>query len=339
MYPDRGRQLHSFSDAKTPEYEQWHKETWAPILITPTIEHQGIDEGAPLLRFMQLPKLLDVIVNRQLLLPPNSKLKKGDPYECTARPDYSGIPRKGLEEELIRLEDFVPKTETGGNTFPLDYLLGPRVAQMKYADRVRAMSDEELPEALWFAEHERLKHDVACSCWYGSGVESDAMWRLYCGHVGVSITTSISRIKKAVQCYVPKALVECFKLSFAKVTYSNDKFCGQTRPRLVKRLAFRHEEELRLFLDYPLVRAAGFPLVVDPCVLIEKITVTPYAQKWEFETVKATVDRILSPSARRRVAVGYDHPPVEQSTHMSATDPKWPRSSALDYFGEPTNQS
>lgn len=189
-------------------------------------------------------------------------------------------------------------------------------------------------EALWFAEHARLKHDVACSCWYGSGVESDAMWRLYCGHVGVSVSTSISRIKKAVTCYVPKALVDRFKLSLAKVTYSDDETCGQTLPWLVKRLAFRHEEELRLFLDYPLIRAAGFELVIDPRVLIEKITVTPYAQKWEFEAVKATVEKIFL-SSERRIGLGHSRPAIEQSAHLVATDPKWPQSAAANYFGGP----
>ena len=89
---------------------------------------------------------------------------------------------------------------------------------------------DELKQAAWFGEHSRLKQELVCSCWYGGEMESDAMWRLYCEHVGVAITTSVSRLKRAVSCFVPKLFSEHFKLSLAKVTYEDTACCRDTTP-------------------------------------------------------------------------------------------------------------
>ena len=322
----------SIAKTKTPEYERWSKETFDIKEIVPTIEHPGIEDTAPLHRFMDLPKFLDLIVGRRLLLPRLAELKPCDPHECVAKPDYSRVPREELERRVIDLREFAPKSATE----PAELGSGPRYPlPLNVADafeaRIKRISLDDLRQAAWFVEHSRLKQELVCSCWYGEEMESDAMWRLYCKHGGVAITTSVSRLKRAVSCFVPKLFAEHFKLSLAKVTYEDTACPKGTPPWLIKRPAFRHEHEVRLYVDYPRLsaRAPGFELSVDPCRLIEGVTVTPHAQKWQSKIIEATIKKLLRPSGRR---ISLRSIIVKQSTHMDASDPVWPESGTDDYL-------
>ena len=320
--------------AKTPEFERWWGETFESKEIVPTIEHPGIEDAAPLRRFMDLPKFLDLIISGRLLLPRLAELKRCDPHECDAKPDYSQVPREELERRVINLREFAPKSAIADSGFGSGsrYLPALDVAD-SFDDRVKRMSLDELKQAAWFGEHSRLKQELVCSCWYGGEMESDAMWRLYCEHVGVAITTSVSRLKRAVSCFVPKLFSEHFKLSLAKVTYEDTACCRDTTPWLIKRPAFRHEHEVRMYVDYPFARAPGFDLLVDPYRLIEAVTVTPYAEKWQSDIIEATIERVLGSSGRSRLRrISLKSIIVKQSTHMDASDPVWPESNTGNYF-------
>jgi hypothetical protein len=316
--------------AKTPEYEHWWKETFGIVETVPTIEHPGIGDDAPLRRFMDLPKFLDLIVSRRLLLPRLAELKQCDPHECDAKPDYNRVARKELERRVIDLREFALEfaSEASGLGSGSRYLSALNMID-SFEDRVKRMPLDDLKQAAWFAEHSRLKQELVCSCWYGGEMESDAMWRLYCEHVGVAITTSVSRLKRAVSCFVPKLFSEHFKLSLEKVQYEDTACSRGTHPWLIKRPAFRHEDEVRLYVDYPLARAPGFHLFVDPFCLIEKVTVTPYAEKWQAEIIEAAIKKLLRPSGRR---ISLKSILVKQSTHMDASDPIWPESDMGNYF-------
>jgi hypothetical protein len=320
----------SIAKAKTPEYERWWAETFESKKIVPTIEHPGIEDAAPLRRFMDLPKFLDLIISGRLLLPRLAELKRCDPHECDAKPDYSQVAREELERRVIDLREFVSESATHASGFASGSRYASALSVIgSIEDRVKRMSLDDLTQAAWFAEHSRLKKELVCSCWYGGEMESDAMWRLYCEHVGVAITTSISRLKRAVSCFVPKLFSEHFKLSLEKVTYKDTTCSGDTHPWLIKRRAFRHEDEVRLYVDYPFASAPGFDLLVDPRRLIQEVTVTPYAQKWQSDLIEATFKRVLGSSGHR---VRLKSTIVKQSTHMDASDPIWPESNTGNYF-------
>ena len=312
-----------FAGTKTPEYERWSAETFGSEEIKPTIEHPGIEDAAPLHRFMDLPKFLDLIIRGRLLLPRVAELKRCDPHECDAKPDYSLRSRPELERQVIDLREFAPKSaaEARGFGFGSGYPLALDVP-VSLEDRVKLMSLDDLKQAAWFVEHSRLKQELVCSCWYDGEKESDAMWRLYCEHVGVAITTSVSCLKKAVSCSVPKLFSKDFKLSLEEVDYNDPVCCRDLRPWLIKRPAFEHEHEVRLYVDYPFACAPGFALLVDPYCLIKEVTVTPYAQKRQADLIEATIERVLGSSAII----------VKQSTHMDASDPIWPESDTSNYF-------
>jgi hypothetical protein len=144
-------------------------------------------------------------------------------------------------------------------------------------------------------------------------MESDAMWRLYCDQVGVCVSTTVSQLKASISCRVPKLFASDFKLSLEHVVYKDTDFCGDTRPWLIKRSAFQHEHEMRLFVDCPFGYPA-FELQVEPHQLIAEITMTPYAKKWQADVMKAAVERLL-PAIMSK---------FQQSTHLDASDPVWP---------------
>lgn len=302
---------------------RWKEETFRNVEITPKIENPDIGEEDRLRRFMDLPKLLDLIIHRRLLLPRLAQLRKCDPHECTAGPDYSQVPREELERMVIDLSEFMPKSFRDGSFFE---------RYGGFEQRVTKLSREDLMQAVWFVEHSRLQHDLVCSCWYGREMESDAMWRLYCDRVGVAITTSASRLKASVKCVVANLFVDRFKLYLAKVTYSDKLCCSPSVPWLIKRVAFEHEHEVRLYADYPLDTEAGFIdteagffLHIDPEVLIEKIVVTPYAEKWQSEVIEAAIQKLLNSRIVGCARPGSVKPViVRQPDHLDAPNPTWP---------------
>jgi hypothetical protein len=319
--------LFTGTEEQTPEYEQWRNETFGTVKITPTVDHPDIDAASRIRRFMDLPKFLDLMANRRLLLPRIADLQKGDPFECAAKPDYSGTHRDELEKSIIRLRELTPKSESQDD--PLSFLGFGRVQSPPptFEERIKSMTDKELGEAAWYVEHSRLKYELKCSCWYGSEMESDAMWRLYCDSFGVCISTTVSRLKASISCYVPKLFANDVKLSLARVVYKDTDCCGTTPSWLIKRSAFRHEHEIRLFIDYPYTSPPGFELIVDPNQLIEKITVTPYSQKWQADVIEATVEKLLP--SRRKLRVG-EMSKFQRSAHLDASDPAWPKKA--NYF-------
>lgn len=302
------------SREKTPEYECWIKENFDRVRISPQIVHPDINDEAPLRRFMDLPKFLDLIVNQELLLPRLAELQRSDPYECYAKPDYNQMPREQLERYVMGRREFAPESFQNADTnfFGIYQTLGG--TPDSFEDTIKKMSLDDLKQAAWFAEHSRLKQELVCSCWYGSEMDSDAMWRLYCESVGVSITTSVSRLKAAVTCFVPKVFAGDFKLSLAKIKYEDTAYCNSTSPWLIKRTAFRHEDEIRLYMDYPFTIAPGFRLSIDTYCLIEKVTVTPCAQKWQSDAIEATIKKLCH------------NLKIVQSTHLDVSNPSWPQS-------------
>ena len=140
------------------EFERWWAETFESKKIVPTIEHPGIEDAAPLRRFMDLPKFLDLVISGRLLLPRLAELKRGDSHECDAKPDYSKVSREELERRVIDLREFVPESATDASGFGSGsrYLSAVSLID-SFEDRVKRMSLDDLKQAAWFAEHSRLQ--------------------------------------------------------------------------------------------------------------------------------------------------------------------------------------
>ena len=314
----------------TPEYLAWREEKFGEVTIRPKIEHPDISDTTKLRRFIDLPKFLDLLTRQRLLLPQLSHLMRMDPFECNVPfHDPSLKSQEQIKQRVLKLEPFAPAPERAYP--PLDLFASfsrRKPFERPYLASVSAMDLDELKKAAWFLEHARLKRQLMCNCWYGSTGESDAMWRIYCDKIGVSITTSVAKLKSAVKVTIPRVFVDHFKLTLARVKYPARLPANSETPWLIKRRAFRHEHEVRLFVDYPNAFHPGLALDVNPLQFIEEITISPFAEKWQVETIRGVWDALTAGKGNRLRPAGKIK--ISQSMHLKAAEPGWPESS--NYF-------
>ncbi len=135
------------------------------------------------------------------------------------------------------------------------------------------------------------------NCWYAGNTESEAMWRLYCGagH-GVAIQTTydglVDSIKDAYDTYI--GVVNY-------IDYDREWFpsANMFYPVMHKRLAFAHENEVRLVTSPSKYRASppeptplGLTLDWDPASRVEALYVDPYAPEYYFDVVQSVVSSL-----------------------------------------------
>lgn len=176
---------------------------------------------------------------------------------------------------------------------------------------------EKLKEVVWYLERERLKNNLVCSCWYKGVSESDAMWKIYASQLGVSISSSAARMESGMKLVVPKILATRTEFKLAAVQYENPKTCRNSEPWLIKRKAFNHEKEVRLFCDVPFAFGSQFEIQVDITKLIEEIVITPFAKPWQVAAIKGAIEALLKEGGARSVI-------VRQSKHMRVPEFGWP---------------
>ena len=95
-----------------------------------------------------------------------------------------------------------------------------------------------------------------------------------------------------------------------------DDYIGQ-EPWLIKRKAFVHEKEVRLYCDVPFVFGTHLDVEVDISKLIEEIVITPFAATWQISGITGAIEALLQ-------EVGASHIKVRQSKHMRAPEIVWP---------------
>lgn len=134
------------------------------------------------------------------------------------------------------------------------------------------------------------------NCWYCGNDESEAMWRLYCpDRNGVAIQTTYNKLTKSIEKderlfigLVKYADYDSLSFPDANVFY----------PIMHKRIAFRHESEVRVVCrvdaqegeEQPL----GFALDWDPKQIVETIFVDPYGPQYHFQAISSAL-RALAP--------------------------------------------
>jgi hypothetical protein len=148
-----------------------------------------------------------------------------------------------------------------------------------------ALTDDELAtaEPNIIAHHEKTHQKptekrLFFNCWHINDSESDAMWKIYVGNNGVAIKSTVDRLK---QCFD----VTRFPISLGRILYgkTDDHTEHAVRRFMRKKLAFRHEEEIRLVMydeTSTHVGQPGIPIPVDVEKLIEKIVVSPKSEPW-----------------------------------------------------------
>ena len=160
------------------------------------------------------------------------------------------------------------------------------------------------PENAPFLEHARsgLRRQMFVSCWHANNVESEAMWRLYCGsREGIALQTTYEKLDASL----PSGVY------LGRVSYL-DYECAPDPPRdplgllMSKRQAFEHEHEIRALI-WPSHSPDGLipPEVDDNTQVInlpwaaeeflDHIYVSPYSEEWYRDVVTTILDRFAPP--------------------------------------------
>ena len=300
--------------------KQWREDNFKKVTVSPKFVLSGISDDETLRRFVNLPKLFDLLNNKRLVLPTLEDLIKGDPFECFAKKNFDHLNRAELEFRAKQLEEYAPDS-SHSPVYPPNLeaheFLGFRPTETHFNSEIKEMSDKELRDAVWYLERKRLKNDLVCSCWHKGTVESDAMWKIYASQLGVSISSSASRMKSSIKMIVPKIYAEQADLNLAAVHYEDTDECRDIEPWLIKRKAFVHEKEVRLYCDVPFWFRPKFQLEVDLSTFIEEIVITPFAEAWQVAGIKGAIEALLK-------EVGGGKIPVRQSKHMRVPQLVWP---------------
>jgi hypothetical protein len=298
--------------------ERWLKNNFKRVAISVKLGLNDVASDEPLRRFIDLPKLFDLLTKKRLVLPRLRQLMEGDPFECFARQSFDHLSRPELERYAKQLEYLAPDSAKG-----LDYSPGIANAwarigkgQPRFDNQIQRLSLEELRSAVSYLERERLKHDLVCSCWYKGTGESDAMWKIYAAQLGVSITSSAAQMEAAMKLMVPRIYAKRIELKLGAVDYGDTNQCGDRKPWLIKREAFGHENEVRLYCDVPFAFGEQFEIEVDLAHFISEIVITPFCATWQVSGIKAAIEALLK-DVRADIK-------VRQSKHMQAPEIVWP---------------
>ena len=133
------------------------------------------------------------------------------------------------------------------------------------------------------------------NCWHISTEESDSHWRIYGrSDEGIAIRSTVGRLKTALAGYKDRAvhIGEVKYIDFAKETFpTNNGFW----PVVYKRLAFRHDQELRAVVwEMEPGRPfddKGVYVAVDVVALMQEVVVSPLGAPSFVEPVREMVRR------------------------------------------------
>lgn len=149
-------------------------------------------------------------------------------------------------------------------------------------------------------------------CWHLGYWESEAMWRIYCGHTdGLAIVMPYERLCDSLT----RQNTHIGKMTY--ISYDTEIFDGVNwfSRALHKRKEFSHEEEARIVSlelttsEDMLPESLDIPWEMDNA--IDEIIISPYAKPWYAEMVKELVERIAPRLASRVKMSSMVTPPTD----------------------------
>jgi hypothetical protein len=261
-------------------------------------------------RFIDLPKLFHLLQTKKLMLTPLAVLRDGDPFECCARlPLPSG--RDALMGRITELAQYAP--------LPGKRSLPTQADMENLRQQLAQFDDSQLADALHYVEQQSMFDRVACSCWHRGALESDAMWKVYAGQLGVMLKSTVHRLETALmEVSVMQLYAAQTELCLGSVEYQNlAPNDPSERPWMIKREAFGHERELRLFVQWPYeLHGGSVEIGVNVAALISEIVITPFGTSWQRNAIERAIRDLL---ATYKLDV-----PVSLSKHRSAPKTHWP---------------
>jgi hypothetical protein len=245
---------------------------------------QPDDPSVRVWRYIDLPKLMSMMTRRELVL--NRVDSLPDKFEGRSGRHFHAVMTAAMMEM-------------------------PAGVDIKLEDRIR-MAEDSARQSLLSEDRTRAVSYVSCWC-AGGAHESEAMWRIYgAGAASVALVLPYDRLRDSLN---------DSRLYIGRVTYFDYDtqvlaFGNVYRPLMFKRHEFSHEKEIRIakmLHEYwdpgvPL-GSGGRPQADRPTILTipwdlldyaEQIVISPYAAKWQHETIREVVAR-LYPGLEGRV--------------------------------------
>ena len=129
------------------------------------------------------------------------------------------------------------------------------------------------------------------NCWYLGDAESEAMWRLYCPATnGVAIQTTYHKLADSIE---NEESVFLGRVTYADYETLHFRDSNLFYPVMHKRIAFAHENEVRLVRHFDSNNEGNQPLGVevnwDPISYVDSIFVDPYASEYHYQAVRTAV--------------------------------------------------
>lgn len=231
------------------------------------------------IRYTSLAQFVWIVTQRKLPLIRIDLFR--DPYEGSA-------PQSLINLQAIVLGSGYRRVQTMGilqSGDPNDQRPGEPLQTKTIGDRWTELS----------AIRRSRTYSTHASCWRW-GTESEGMWRLYCGEKGgVALQTTFARLEKSVEAEP----IIAGKIQYADYGDSATVFNEDLDHVMYKREGFAFEQEVRLLKsdqDYYNNLCSGtvheklppcLPIPWNVGATIDRILVSPYAEDWYLEAVRA----------------------------------------------------
>lgn len=221
-------------------------------------------------RYSSLPKLLSLLVKKELFLPSLRCLRRDDPFE--------GTPTLMNRRLAAALSDDTFAENYFRSNFP------GKSVNLGFRGHFITLLEGNLTS---------LADTCFVSCWHARRQESAALWKLYAETpAGVAIKSSVSSLCGAiVETDLPMILGAVRYCDFDS-TYTD--LGNGLNAAFTKRDSYEHEHEVRLLLwDHDVKgESIGRTIGCNPSTMIEEVVVSPYSEDWMVSTVSEVVRRI-----------------------------------------------
>lgn len=248
---------------------------------------QNIDKKQKLWRYMTLDRLINLLDTKKLFFTPIKYYASSDPFEgLLPKASLDAIAGVLKESQVKLIEDIIKIKNHALSNSPL-----PDEVKSNAAFEFEKLKGQvELYPARMESVYFNLMSCVVVNCWHQNDFESEAMWKLYSdSHKGIAIQTTAEDLVESV--IDPRSSA----IYFSEIKYINydssdlkpgDCVVNGNIGPLLKRTAFQHENEARLYFspkkNYKnLDEAKPTPefVAVDINKLIHKVFISPYASE------------------------------------------------------------
>lgn len=265
-------------------------------------------------RFVDLPKLFELLLYDRVFFPTLGTLKQDDPFECSLM-----LPQRIQGKSLPELKGVALSKL---NFVPAEMKTGKREEDFdRYREVIEKSTLEGLQQHILEMELMEFRSRVVCSCWHLGKGESDAMWKIYAGKLGVMLVSTVGDLSDSLKGSYSNLVCSPNpqEYTIAPVRYVNERRLGRlpqhyvANPWLLKRKSFKHEQEVRIVHRLSEMASSGnggVSINVDAAKLVHEIVLSPLNASWANEPIKSAVFYLLKV---RNLKI-----PIRQSSHMQS---------------------